>query len=89
MLQRISAALLMLTKEESSEKVHYLFNIFQEKDSDIIKKNSLKEMIDSLYFLLIYGLPSLAQSELLKESELEVLNQHKMGMTQRVSITYL
>lgn len=64
----------MLTKEEVQEKVHYLFNIFQEKDQEAIKKSSIKEMIDSIYFLLIYGLPSLAQSELLTENQLEVLN---------------
>jgi len=43
-------------------------------------------MVDSMYFLLIYGLPALASSGLLTEEEQEVLTQHKLGATQRVSL---
>lgn len=81
----------MLTKDTIEDKVNYLFGIYQTPRllDEIMKRTAVKQMLDHIYFCVIYAIPNLAYHSLVsnfgpKSSKCDRMMEIKLEMQKKV-----
>lgn len=95
-LNRLLTCILLLTKDEPDDKISYLFDIYATHNSlnpgvvapvnqaKTLKRTFLRQMLDHLFFAVIYAIPNLAYHEVsgfgFGSEKCERVMEHKLVM---------